>query len=180
MIKVNLTTLECTREPVPACIKGLAIADLRDLSWVDKALGFDGFGWWNEVDVTPEFDATTHTFDGTESFTADLETYTVKVVRGVRAKTDDEINAEISSRTPASITQRQCRLHLSTFITNDGQSNLYKDVCAAIVTMGDESQIEWEFANTIQRNNPLITAIQQAFGKDDRWMNQFFIDAALI
>lgn len=103
MIKVNLQTLEVTREPIPPFLDGIYGEALQDLSWTDPQLGVNGYGWWSEKDDTPIFDTATHTFDGTESFAPDLKTYTVKVVRGIRAKTEDEIAIELSNAKSAKL-----------------------------------------------------------------------------
>ena len=92
----------------------------------------------------------------------------VEKVYTVVTLTDDEVVAE---KTPSQITQRQCRLQL----VKDGN---YQAVVDAIGTMGAEAQIEWEYANDIQRDNPLVGAIQGLLGKSDREMNEFFINAS--
>ena len=92
----------------------------------------------------------------------------VEKVYTIKTLTDDEVVAE---RTPSQITQRQCRLQL----VKDGN---YQAVVDAVGTMGAEAQIEWEYANDIQRNNPLVVAMQSLLGKSDREMNEFFINAS--
>ena len=77
---------------------------------------------------------------------------------------------------PDTISMRQCRLQLLS--TPLGDSTGYATVNAAIATMGEAAQIDWEYAADVQRTFPLVVAMQQMFGWDDSQMDDFFREAA--
>ncbi len=69
------------------------------------------------------------------------------------------------------ITMRQCRLQLLA-------SNLLDDV-ESMITQADRAvQIEWEYATTVDRNSPLVTAIGASLGLTDEMIDQMFQDAS--
>jgi len=69
------------------------------------------------------------------------------------------------------ITMRQCRLQLLA-------SNLLDDV-ESMITQADRAvQIEWEYATTVDRNSPLVTAIGGSLGLTDEIIDQMFQDAS--
>jgi len=74
---------------------------------------------------------------------------------------------------PSQITMRQARLQLLT----DG---VLDQVNAAVQTMGQAAQIEWEYAAVVERGNPLIAAVQTLLGWDDARADQFFTAAATL
>ena len=71
----------------------------------------------------------------------------------------------------ASVTMRQARLALLAV-------DLLDDVEAAVAAAGRAAQIEWEYATDVQRNHPLIAAVQAAKGLTDADVDQLFISAA--
>jgi len=69
------------------------------------------------------------------------------------------------------ITMRQCRLQLLA-------SNLLDDV-ESMITQADRAvQIEWEYATTVDRNSPIVTAIGASLGLTDEMIDQMFKDAS--
>jgi hypothetical protein len=77
--------------------------------------------------------------------------------------------------TPNMVTMRQARLAL----LGDG---LLDDVNAAINTLPspqkEAAQVEWEYAQEVQRNQPLVLMLLQALGLTDEEADQLFIKAA--
>lgn len=94
MIKVNLTTKETTNETLPKFLKGLKQESLNDLSWTDEALGVQGYGYWQEQDVSVQ-PTESQKFDGTVAYTLDGANYIVKVTRGIIDKTQEDLDAEL-------------------------------------------------------------------------------------
>jgi len=79
---------------------------------------------------------------------------------------------------PAAVTQRQLRLALLA-----GGSPTPDEVRAAIEALPDPvmragALIEWDHAQSIQRQHPLIAQLAAAFGKDDAWIDDLFREAA--
>lgn len=83
------------------------------------------------------------------------------------------ITPEVIPFVPNSITMRQCRLQLIA----DG---VYATVNAAVEQMPLTAQIEWEYAATIDRSNPLVPAMQALLEWDDARVDQFYTQAALL
>lgn len=172
MIKTNLTTLETKREPIPPFLNGIYGDALTDLSWTDPQLGVNGFGWWGEVDETPPFDSATHTLDGTETLTADAETRVVKVVRGVRAKTVEELAAERKALVPQSIKKWRGQVVLH-------RRSLLEQV-EEIIIQSPEMNIIYKNVTDFERDNTLIAAIASVMGWDDEYIDEFFIEASKV
>lgn len=72
---------------------------------------------------------------------------------------------------PGSVTMRQARLALLA-------ADLLDDVEAAVAAAGRAAQIEWEYAQEVQRGHPLIAAVQQAQGLSDAQIDALFVAAA--
>jgi hypothetical protein len=172
MIKVNTKTLVATREPIPEFINGIYGDELKDLSWADSALGLKDFGWWDEVDATPDYDSTTHTLDGTEVLTVNATNKTVEVLRGVRAKTVDELRAEFKALVPQVIKKWRGQLVLH-------RRSLLEQV-EALVTQSPEMSIIYKNVTDFERNNTLIASIASVTGWDDEYIDEFFIEASLV
>jgi hypothetical protein len=100
----------------------------------------------------------------------------------VRDATPDEI-AEIEARAnqpppiPQSVSMRQARLALLSY-------DLLDDVEAVIITMNEpqrsQTQIEWEYAQTVERDNALVAALGPALGLDDAAIDSLFTLAATL
>lgn len=74
---------------------------------------------------------------------------------------------------PKSITMRQARLVLNS-------AGLLTTVQQSIGAMPTEVQIEWEYANVVVRNSPIISTLQTALGLTDAQVDQMFIDGAAL
>lgn len=81
-----------------------------------------------------------------------------------------EVNKRKEELKVKTITPRQARLKLL-------ELGLL-DALETSITTNRSWQIEWEYANDIQRSNHLVSAIQQLLGKTDAEMDEFFIEAS--
>lgn len=77
----------------------------------------------------------------------------------------------VAQKVPISVTMRQGRLALL-------QAGLLAQVQSAIDAQGDAEKIEWEYAQTIDRNSPLVAALAAALSLDDAALDSLFISAA--
>jgi len=173
MIKVKNNT--ATREPIPHFLVGLAAASLADLSWTDPALGVSDCAWWPEDDHSPalgEFERY-----GNETLTPDPERRVVVVVREVVPWTAEEIEAHRKSMVPESVTMRQCRIALL-------DAGLLDAVQSSIATMpgtdGERARIDWEYAQEVRRDWPLIAYMAGDLGLTDEQVDGLFMAAAAI
>lgn len=89
MIKVNLSTQQSTRDPLPSFLYGLQPESLQDLSWTDPTLGVSDYAWWHEVDKSQPL-AEYQRYGG-ETLTADPINKVVEVVRSIVPWTAEEI-----------------------------------------------------------------------------------------
>lgn len=71
------------------------------------------------------------------------------------------------SKVPTSLSMRQARLALL-------GAGLLDTVQAGVATMPQASQIEWEFAATVDRSSPLVAALSGALGLDDAALDVLF------
>ena len=72
---------------------------------------------------------------------------------------------------PSSITMRQCRLQLLS-------QGLLDDVEALIQSASQASQIEWEYATTVERSSSLVDTIAQSLTMSTEDLDLFFTNAA--
>lgn len=72
--------------------------------------------------------------------------------------------------TPQVITMRQARLQLL-------KVGLLDDV-EALVALDRKSQIEWEYANEVYRQSPLIESIKEAMSLTDEQIDNMFLEAS--
>ncbi|MEV9527830.1 hypothetical protein AB0W38_04430 [Aliarcobacter butzleri] len=73
---------------------------------------------------------------------------------------------------PTSITQRQCRLMLV-------QIGKYQEAVAFIENSQDDTiKIEWEYASTIERNNPLVSTLGEQLGLTKEQLDNLFVEAS--
>ncbi|MDS1315329.1 hypothetical protein [Aliarcobacter butzleri] len=73
---------------------------------------------------------------------------------------------------PTSITQRQCRLMLV-------QIGKYQEAVAFIENSQDDTiKIEWEYASTIERNNPLVSTLGEQLGLTKEQLDSLFVEAS--
>ena len=73
---------------------------------------------------------------------------------------------------PQVITMRQARLQLL-------EVGLLDDV-EALVALDRKSQIEWEYANEVYKQSPLIESVKGALNLTDKQIDEMFIEASLI
>ena len=119
MIKINKLTNEASREALPAFLQGLKPESLYDLSWTDSNLGVQNFAWFNEQDVTV-YDSNL-VLDGTESFEIDFKNHLVKVTKGQRAKTTEEIAIELEAKQKE--LERTIEAHIDSVVKAKGYNN---------------------------------------------------------
>ncbi len=74
---------------------------------------------------------------------------------------------------PTSVTMRQARLALLA-------AGLLPTVTAAITTAGEAAQIEWEYAQEVQRSSGLVPAMATALGMTDAQIDALFVSAAAL
>ena len=72
---------------------------------------------------------------------------------------------------PQQVTMRQARLEL---LSRD----VLDDADAVTAVAGCVAQIEWEYASTVDRDNPVIAAVQQQQGMTDEQIDDLFREAA--
>lgn len=72
---------------------------------------------------------------------------------------------------PSKVTMRQARLAL----LSDG---LLDSVNAAIAASTQSAQIEWEFATTLNRDNPLTVSLSESLGLTQNNLDDLFIKAS--
>ena len=93
----------------------------------------------------------------------------------LRDKTVEELaeaDAELAaSRAAMVVTMRQARLQLLAL-------GSLAVINAAIATMPEEAQVEWEYATEVQRTNPLLTALVQLLGWSEADTDLYFTEAA--
>ena len=82
---------------------------------------------------------------------------------------EDEMRAR--NPVPQQVTMRQARLELL-------ERGLLDDVEAVVLLAGRTAQIEWEFAETVARNHPVIAVVQAQQGLTDAQIDDMFLGAA--
>jgi len=167
MKKVNLKTKEITSEALPKCLKGLKQESLNDLSWTDKALGFQDYGFWREQDVTVYDES--KVIDGTESYELDEANYIVKVTKTQRDKTQEELQTEFEATIPTVVTIRQAKLALH-------EKGLLQTIEEAIANGSDEAlKIEWQYADKFERDWESLIALTTSLGMSKEELDDLFI-----
>lgn len=79
---------------------------------------------------------------------------------------------------PAAVSMRQARLALL-------HAGLLDDVEAALQAIPDETarraaQIEWEYAQTVERDSPWVQQLAQALGLDGAMLDELFVQASAL
>lgn len=163
MIMVNINTLTATRASIPQNLQGLSKNDLNNLQTALTPVPseFKDIEFWDEVDQTLFYDVTTHVLDGTESFTCNADAKTVAVIRGIRAKTQEELYADIEIKIAEWKASRSIAVANIKVIVNDmefdGDEVSQTRMTRAIVSMNDTDTIPWVLAD----NTPtLVTKAQ--------------------
>lgn len=84
---------------------------------------------------------------------------------------DKELKKEYEkSLIPRTITLRQTRLYLLSINLLDDLEN--------IISQNRAYQIEWEYANQIERESPLVVILGQALGLSEERIDEMFIEAS--
>lgn len=91
--------------------------------------------------------------------------------------TPEQIEQERLMSVPQSVTMRQARLVL---LANGFLADVNAAIQAMEGTEGEAARIEWEYAATVNRNSPLISAMGTILGLDDAALDTLFIAAAAI
>lgn len=87
-------------------------------------------------------------------------------------RTPEEIEAYEKSLIPKTITLRQARLYLLSIELLDDLEN--------IISQNRAYQIEWEYANQIERESPLVKILGQTLNLDDTAIDDMFMEASKI
>lgn len=87
-------------------------------------------------------------------------------------RTSEEIEAYKKSLIPKTITLRQARLYLLSVGLLDDLEN--------IINQNRAYQIEWEYANQIERESPLVKILGQTLNLDDTAIDNMFMEASKI
>lgn len=95
MIKVNIQTLECTREPLPAELRGLLEHTLQNLQTEIDPIpqGLENIEYWPEIDDTTLYDEGKHS-TGAETLTPNVGAKTVSVVHDLVLRPVSEVASE--------------------------------------------------------------------------------------
>ena len=70
-------------------------------------------------------------------------------------------------RASMACTPRQARLALAS-------AGVYEAVQTAVAAVSDQARIEWEYATMVERNNPIISEMQEALGMSDEDLDNLF------
>ncbi|MCT7650931.1 hypothetical protein N5U19_08540 [Aliarcobacter butzleri] len=87
-------------------------------------------------------------------------------------RTPEEIEAYEKSLIPKTITLRQARLYLLSIGLLDDLEN--------IISQNRAYQIEWEYANQIERESPLVKILGQTLNLGDTAIDNMFMEASKI
>lgn len=81
--------------------------------------------------------------------------------------------AAYTSPAPESVTMRQCRLQLLSL-------GKLADAEAAMAQAPESEKIEWEYATTVRRDNPIVAPLMALLGADAQATGDFFHAASLL
>jgi hypothetical protein len=124
------------------------------------------YGWFKvKENPQPVHDESTETIYYEVQFIG-TQYETVWVIRPLTSE-------ELKSRVPYVITMRQARIILE-------RENLLDDIDALVATLDREAQITWEYSTEVQRNHPLVAAVQQLKGLTESQLDNMFISASKI
>lgn len=131
-------------------------------------------GWYSD-DIhanipTPNIKVTDEQWQDALSINANCYENGKFIVKDLR--TPEEIEAYEKSLIPKTITLRQARLYLLSIELLDDLEN--------IISQNRAYQIEWEYANEIERESPLVTAMAQALILTSSDIDNMFTEASKI
>jgi hypothetical protein len=90
---------------------------------------------------------------------------------------EEELASSVPAPPPTVVTMRQARLALF-------NSGMLPAVEAAIAAMegapGDLARIDWEYAATVNRNDPLVVGLSAALAIDDAQLDALFTAASAL
>lgn len=173
MIKVNIKTFECSREDIPSALQGLSNETLTNLQTELNPVPdeFKDIEYWPEIDVTPFVDITTQVCLDTETLEINKVAKIVKVLKGFRDKTTEELNTEFKKTVPTVISKRQARRALL-------DAGLLADIETAIINSNDEVlKIDWIDATEIRRDWQNLITMSTSLGITERQLDELFIAA---
>lgn len=81
-----------------------------------------------------------------------------------------QVPPSIAERAPVSVTMRQARLALLS-------AGLLNQVNQTVALMGEAAIIEWEFAQTVDRNSAIVAAMATELNLDAAQIDALFADA---
>ena len=90
-----------------------------------------------------------------------------------KAMTPVELRSPASLAPPQVVTMRQARLALHA-------AGILAAVEAAVQQAGATAQIEWEYAQELRRDHPLIPSLTQAIGLTEAQLDALFAEAAAL
>ena len=130
------------------------------------------FGVFLMTEVTPPtFDPVTQSLtEITPTFGSDVWTQQWQV----NALSADQITANRLALVPTSITMRQARLALLGAGLLDTVNNAISAMTGAA---GQEAQIIWQYSNTVELDNPLITSLASSLNLTSDQINSLFTTA---
>ena len=131
-------------------------------------------GWYdNEIHLeipTPNIEVTDEVWQEALKINANCYENGKFIVKDFR--TPEEIEAYEKSLIPKTITPRQARLYLLSIELLDDLEN--------IINQNRAYQIEWEYANQIERESPLVKILGQTLNLDDTAIDNMFMEASKI
>lgn len=134
----------------------------------------EGHGVYPIQSVAPEYDSATQEVTEGQPEQRDGLWYQTWEVRDLTA---EEIAEHRKSMIPESVTMRQCRIALL-------DAGLLDAVKSSIVTMpgtdGERARIDWEYAQEVRRDWPLIGYMAGDLGLADEQVDSLFMAAAAI
>jgi len=85
------------------------------------------------------------------------------------------ISIDFGSHGPKAVTMRQARLALR---ARGLLSSVQPAIDALPADDREKAQIEWDYSNELQRNNPFVTLLGAALGLDSTAIDQLFVEAS--
>ena len=131
-------------------------------------------GWYSDEihsDIpTPNIEVTDEVWQEALNINANCYENGKFIVKDFR--TSEEIEAYEKSLIPKTITLRQARLYLLSIGLLDDLED--------IINQNRAYQIEWEYANQIERESPLVKILGQTLNLDDTAIDNMFTEASKI
>ncbi|WP_157352245.1 hypothetical protein [Aliarcobacter butzleri] len=133
-------------------------------------------GWYSDdihSDIpTPNIEVTDEVWQEALNINANFYNSKTKKFEIKDFRTQEEIEAYEKSLIPKTITLRQARLYLLSIELLDDLEE--------IINQNRAYQIEWEYANNIERESPLVKILGQTLNLDDTAIDNMFTEASKI